>query len=45
MQYLLYPIAIYALLYVIHYLITFLQIRKLPVQYPKYQAIHNLEIF
>ena len=38
MQYLLYPIAIYALLVVIRYLITFLQLRKLTLQYPKYQV-------
>ncbi|GAA6619048.1 tetratricopeptide repeat protein [Scytonema sp. NUACC26] len=37
MQYLLYPIAIYVLLIVLTYFITFLQLRKSRLQYPKYQ--------
>lgn len=38
MQYLLYPIAIYVLLIVIHHFITFLLLCKTQFQYPKYQV-------
>lgn len=38
MQYLIYPIAIYALLIFIRYLITFLLLCKTTLQYPKYQV-------
>lgn len=38
MQYLLYPIAIYAFLVFIRYFITFLQLCKSQFQYPKYQV-------
>ncbi|MDZ8050478.1 MAG: tetratricopeptide repeat protein [Aulosira sp. ZfuVER01] len=38
MQYLLYPIAIYAFLLFIRYFITFLQLCKSQFQYPKYQV-------
>ncbi|MUG96677.1 tetratricopeptide repeat protein [Scytonema sp. UIC 10036] len=37
MQYLLYPIALYVLLIVLTYFITFLQLCKSRLQYPKYQ--------
>lgn len=38
MQYLLYPVALYFVLIGIRYLITFLQLRKAVLQYPKFQA-------
>lgn len=37
MSYLLYPLAIYALILALRYIINFLQIRKTVLQYPKYQ--------
>ncbi len=44
MQYLLYPVVIYALLVAISYLVTFLQLCKVTVQYPSYsvQAVENM---
>ncbi|GAX45050.1 peptidase M50 [Tolypothrix sp. NIES-4075] len=38
MQYLFYPLVIYALLFVLRYLLVFLQLCKLTLQYPKYQV-------
>lgn len=44
MHYLLYPVVIFALLVAVSYLVTFLQLRKVMVQYPSYQvqAVENI---
>ncbi len=44
MHYLLYPVVIYALLIGVSYLVTFLQLRKVMVQYPSYRvkAVENI---
>ena len=44
MQYLLYPVVIYVLLVAVSYLVTFLQLRKVMLQYPSYQvqAVENI---
>ena len=44
MQYLLYPILIYVLLVAVSYIVTFLQLCKVTVQYPSYsvQAVENM---
>ena len=47
MQYLLYPVVIYALLVAVSYLVTFLQLCKVTVQYPRYrvQAVENMPFY
>jgi Zn-dependent protease len=44
MQYLLYPIVIYVLLVAVSYIVTFLQLCKVTIQYPSYQvqAVENI---
>ena len=47
MQYLLYPVVIYALLVAVSYVVTFLQLCKVTVQYPSYQvqAVENIPAY
>ncbi len=47
MHYLLYPVVIYALLLGVSYVITFLQLRKVTLQYPSYQlqAVEDIPIY
>ena len=47
MQYLLYPVVIYALLVAVSYIITFLQLCKVTLQYPNYQiqTVENIPAY